>query len=285
MKYSHIIGVDISKAHLDLALLVPQKSMQLAHCPNTESELTTALMELVACPAQTLLCAEYTGMYSYSLFQACDALGIDLWLEHPAQIKASMGLQRGKNDPLDAQRIAEYALRFSDRARPVGAKNAVLEQLRLLISERRLLVANRATYKAQLGDQAHHMPQELFAQKALRLRTLIAAFDEQITQIEAHIEQLIPQDPILGDQYQLLQTVPGVGPRLAVYMLVSTYGFTRITHARKLCCHAGVAPFSYHSGISTHSRARVSHRADKQLKCLLHLAALSVVARPGELHT
>lgn len=285
MKYSHIIGVDISKAHLDIALMNAQNDVQLARCPNLEAEIVTLLKELSLCPQHTLICAEYTGMYSYNLLQAADALGIDLWLEHPAQIKASTGIQRGKNDPLDAQRIAEYARRFRDRVRLVGESNPVLEQMRLLISERRLMVSNRATYKAQLSDQGLHMSKELFAQKAQRLLALIAVFDQQIAQVEQHIEQLIIQDPVLEQQYQLLQTVPGVGPRLAVYMLVSTYGFTRITNARKLCCHAGVAPFVYHSGINTHTRARISHRADKQLKRLLHLAALSVVARPGELRT
>jgi Transposase IS116/IS110/IS902 family. len=55
-------------------------------------------------------------------------------------------------------------------------------------------------------------------------------------------------------------------------------GFLRsLQIAEKFCCHAGVAPFSYLSGSSQHSRNRVSQRANKSIKSLLHLAALSAL--------
>jgi len=51
------------------------------------------------------------------------------------------------------------------------------------------------------------------------------------------------------------------------------------------CCHAGVAPFQYTSGSSVHSKNRVSHKADKSIKSLLHMASLSVatIKKDGEL--
>lgn len=286
MAYSHFIGVDISKSHLDFAHLCSQQpSFAIEPCSNTQNAIIKALQPLLGSLSKVLVCAEFTGMYSYNLMLACQNLNIDLWLENPAQIKHSTGIQRGKNDPLDARRIAEYAQRFTDRVRLVGVEQKSMEHLRCLISERRLLVADRAKYKAQLGDQQGHMPQELFEQKALRLRRLIASFDEPIAQIEQQIQTCITASSELDTHYKLLQSVPGVGPRLALHMLLATGAFSKITDPRKLCCHAGIAPFAYHSGINTSSRARVSHKADKQLKSLLHLAALSVVARPGELQT
>lgn len=38
-----------------------------------------------------------------------------LWLDDPTRIKNSMGLTRGKNDSIDAARIAEYARRYEDK--------------------------------------------------------------------------------------------------------------------------------------------------------------------------
>ena len=67
-------------------------------------------------------------------------------------------------------------------------------------------------------------------------------------------------------------------------MIVCTEAFTRFDDPRKFNCFAGLAPFSYTSGSSLHSRARVSHRADKTMKRLLHLAAVSVIRKKeGEL--
>ena len=81
-----------------------------------------------------------------------------------------------------------------------------------------------------------------------------------------------------------LESVEGVGKVVALNMIVCTEAFTRFDDPRKFNCFAGLAPFSYTSGSSLHSRARVSHRADKTMKRLLHLAAVSVIRKKeGEL--
>ncbi|OAV68163.1 Transposase IS116/IS110/IS902 family protein [Bacteroidales bacterium Barb4] len=86
-------------------------------------------------------------------------------------------------------------------------------------------------------------------------------------------------------QHRQLCTVEGIGNKTAVKMIVVTKGFTDFTDARKFCCHVGAAPFSYLSGSTILSRNRVSQRADKSIKALLHMAAPVVAARcRGELH-
>jgi hypothetical protein len=40
-----------------------------------------------------------------------------VWVENAVEIKWSMGLQRGKTDAVDAQRIALYAFRNKDKAK------------------------------------------------------------------------------------------------------------------------------------------------------------------------
>jgi transposase len=68
-------------------------------------------------------------------------------------------------------------------------------------------------------------------------------------------------------------------------MIVETNTFRDFDSARKFCCHAGVAPFKYDSGSPVRSRSKVSSRADKSIKALLHMAALSVATRmKGELN-
>ena len=57
---------------------------------------------------------------------------------------------------------------------------------------------------------------------------------------------------------------------------IETVAFIRFDDPRKFCCHAGVAPFAYTSGSSQHSKNKVSHRANKNIKKLFHLAAVSV---------
>ncbi|KAA6341197.1 hypothetical protein EZS27_010976 [termite gut metagenome] len=98
-------------------------------------------------------------------------------------------------------------------------------------------------------------------------------------------KEIIDQDETLSRQLKLLCSIDGVGERTAVKVIVETNDFRDFTDARKFCCHAGVAPFSYTSGSSIRSRNRVSHRADKSIKSLLHMGALTAATRTkGELH-
>ena len=284
MKYSYLAGIDISKNHLDLCVMDSARTiLQQTRCANRKESLKKLLRELPVDNLQNMLVVgEHTGMYGYTLRQVAAELGIDLWMEDPAQIKACLGRQRGKSDSVDAGRIAGYGLDFSHRLRLVEHSDS-LDELGHLQSERALLVADRAKYKGQLRDQKGYMSHELWQAKALRLKALISAFDEQIAGIEQSIEEVIAHHEKLAGQYSLLQSIPGVGPRLALSMMVATEGFVRFETPRAFCCYSGVAPFGWHSGTNTHSGRRVSHRADKRIKSLLHMGALAAVGQPGEL--
>ncbi len=93
--------------------------------------------------------------------------------------------------------------------------------------------------------------------------------------IESNIE--------LKDQYERIQTVPGVGKVLAAMFIIKTNGFTEIKSARKLACYSGVVPFEHRSGSSIFYKPRVSTMADKELKKILHLAALSSIRLKNDL--
>ena len=65
---------------------------------------------------QVLFSLEHTGIYNHNLLQRIVKKGYHLWLESPLAIKKSLGIQRGKNDQVDAERITQYAARFADQA-------------------------------------------------------------------------------------------------------------------------------------------------------------------------
>ncbi|MBK8612515.1 MAG: IS110 family transposase [Flavobacteriales bacterium] len=114
-------------------------------------------------------------------------------------------------------------------------------------------------------------------------RQRIKQVDQQLVEVDGLILEFIRSDQQLNQQYQLLLSVDGVGPVLASYLLACTEGFTRFRTARQLACQAGVAPYEHTSGTSIHGRTRVSPQADQVLKTLLHMSALGVIARAGEL--
>ena len=102
-----------------------------------------------------------------------------------------------------------------------------------------------------------------------------------ITSITAEMEEIIISTELLDRQMKLLMSIDGVGKVIALNMIIETEAFTRFDDTRKFCCHAGVAPFSYTSGSRQHSKNKVSHRANKNIKRLLHMAAVYITHRTG----
>ena len=71
-------------------------------------------------------------------------------------------MTRGKNDKVDARRIAEYAMRFLDKAKPYKRPTEELVRLKQLEAERSLYLTDLAKYKAQLTDQDGFMEDKIF---------------------------------------------------------------------------------------------------------------------------
>jgi len=283
MKDYYFIGIDVSKKNLDCCLLyngiVVKQDVIGNHQKSIESYLYTMCTEQGIKSEQLILCAEYTGLYIYPLITTCQSFGYKLWMEDPTQIKYSSGLQRGKNDAVDAKRIALYAFRYIDRMKLYHRPSSSLESLKLLSSELNMLCIDKAKYKGQLSDQKEYMPNNIYKLKSKRLALLIKELDKAIHNIEENIENIITENEQLSHQMKLLLTVEGIGKKTALKVILETQAFTKFTDSRKFCCHAGVAPFSYLSGSSQYSKNRVSQRANKSIKSLLHLAALSALQR------
>src|SRR5699024_9057329 len=78
--------------------------------------------------------------------------GINLWLESGAEIKLRSGIQRNKNDKIDAERIALYGKRYVDKANLQHSEDQVLKEAEFLLTERELYIKERAKYRQQIKD-------------------------------------------------------------------------------------------------------------------------------------
>ncbi len=285
----YFIGVDISKQKLDVCVRSSHTVIlecQLNNSKKTLPKSLKSLMSKIKCDiVDVLICCEYTGMYIYPLIQSCKVLKLDLWIEDPTQIKYSFGVQRGKNDKIDARRIAEYAFRNLDKANYFSLNDDDLNSLKLLLSERDLLLSDKTKYSTQLTDQKEYMSEKDYKDKFRRIKKLIAEFDRLLKDIDSKIEDIFQNNSKLNAQRELLCSIDGVGKRIASEMIALTYGFTKFLNHRQFSCYAGLAPFQYTSGSSVHSKRKVSQRANKKIKSLLHLSAISSIRYDGEMRT
>lgn len=284
----HWIGIDVSSATLDFALLDGKG----AHLDSVQiGNDRKAVMKLMGQwrkrrgvdPSNSLICLEATGHYTLMMLNLIVEQRWHAWLAHPNDIQQSMGIKRVKNDKVDALRIAQYARTFHEKARLFTAQNLKMDKLKHLLTRRQHLVRVRAKFKAHMTDLNRYMDKVIKEEFDRIDKRLSASLDRAVLRIEQLILQQIRADESSSAQYDLLLTIPGVGPQLASYLIALTDGFHRFTDPRELACHAGVAPFERSSGSSVRGRTQVSHQANKTLKTLLHMAALANVQRAGEL--
>ena len=280
------VGIDISKEKCNLCYREGLEIVLEEECTNDVKAIKkgfeAALKALGATVNEVLVCAEYTGRYIYPLTVACQDLDLFLWMDDPTRIKNSMGITRGKNDTIDAARIAEYAYRYSDKAVRYAIADDALVSMKNLLADREFLLNDKKRYQSQITDQKRYMAPGDFKHKNSRWKKVIKVIDDQIKAIDAEIESIIAADLVLTRQKELLTSIDGIGDRIAINMIAITGGFTRFENARHFCSFAGLTPYKYDSGTSVRSKAKISKRANQTMKALLHMSAVNVATRMKE---
>lgn len=277
--YKHFYGVDISKRTVDIAytnkqVIIHQK---FTNDPSGMIQLIEWIMQHGGSSEDTLFCMETTGLYCFTLTHFLCSNSIDVWIEHSASIKKAFALARGKNDKIDAQRIALYATKNLDRLRLWKPMDSTLEKIKHLATLRERLVdtVKRLTIPIKEFEEMGNVVMSKLLTKSIR-KTL-AALDKDIEKVESQIMEIVNEDENLKQLYKIITSVIGIGFVTAINLLVHTHAFNVMNDSRKLACYCGVAPFEYSSGTSIRGKTRVHPMANKKLKCNLHMASLTAV--------
>jgi transposase len=274
-----IIGIDISSKTLDIC--VKEESLNYFSIENNVPAIKRFFKKYS--DENVILAMENTGRYNWNLFEVLEKFNFKVYVISALHIKKSIGLVRGKNDKIDALRICSFIEKNYQENREWKPSSCSIKKIKILLTERAL----RIKIKKQLMVQQHDyklmkgigLDKEL---KSLNVK-LIKNIEGQIKIIENDIENIIRSDETLNHQQKLIKSVPGVGQVLSWTLLSKTEGFTIITDPRKMACYSGVVPFDFQSGTSLKRRPGVSMLADKNLKTILHLAAMSAVRLDNDL--
>jgi len=286
MKRKCFIGIDVSKETLDLFILPCEYHFQTKNAESDFARLLEVCSKQGGCGlADLFFCFENTGRYSRLISAFFTESGINYAMVPAMEIKRSLGLKRGKSDRADARSIANYAWQHRDKLTPSRINSALAGELRQLLTLRDKLIRHRTAYKNSISD----LNDVLYEGETAVIRQvherMITSLNYEIESVDKRIEELISSNPDWHGNYQLIQSVRGIGPVLAKYMLIYTENFSRISNPRSFACYAGVAPFEYSSGSSVKGRTRVHPFANKQLKSLLNTAAMCAIQLPGEYKT
>lgn len=274
------IGIDVSKSTLDICVL-NSTSKEFHQIKNKRKSVVSFFKPYRG--VNVRVCCENTGKYSWILLQVLTEYGILVYQVNPLHLKRSMGLVRGKNDIIDSYRIGLFISKNHEDLTPYQPIDKDIMKIKVLLSKRSLLVKQRAQHKSNYKED------KLFKEINLEFLedytdALITFLTIKIKETEAMIVEIIKNNTDeLKKQHKIITSISGVGKIVSWNVLVKTNAFKNITKARKFACYSGVAPFQFQSGSAIYSRPRVSHYADKSMKKLLHMAAMSAIQRNNDL--
>lgn len=285
--FSFFIGIDISKATLDFAVVAANKLRFHFQATNDKKGIESFTKKLKEqCPdadfLNSLYCMEHTGIYNNHIVSFLHTQKANIWVEHPLNIKNSLGMIRGKNDKIDALRIANYAYKNRDEVHLWVPKRDVIQKLDRLTALRNRLVKARKMMQAPLTDCKDFISKKDLNDAKKSCQYTLQALDKDIKKVNQDIQTVIQNDSYLKELYEFIESVKGVGPAIASEILIVTNEFKNINEPKKFACHAGVVPFNYSSG-QYKGKAKTSNKANKQLKALLHNGAMSAIQHSPEI--
>jgi len=284
MTFKTYVGIDVSKLTLDVFIREKQIHRQFRNDANSFISLMLWLEKQTMQPMNSILiCFEHTGIYSLPLAIFMEERQIAFSMIPALEIKRSLGVTRGKNDYVDSKRIAEFAYRFRDKISQTKLPARDVSKLQSLLNLRDRLSRSLGGYTVSKNEIQRAMGKNVLPELFSTYNKMIIAIKEEMKLLEKTIRTIIKENEELRTSFELITSIKGIGLIVASNLIVSTHNFTRFDNWRKFACYSGIAPFDYQSGTSIRGRTQVSSIANKQIKKMLHLAAMCAIHTDAEL--
>ncbi|MEZ5345689.1 MAG: IS110 family transposase [Pyrinomonadaceae bacterium] len=260
----NILGIDVSKRKLDVALLFNDKTL-VKKFDNTASgcKLLVAWLETLHREA-VHVCLESTGTYGDLVAHSMHNAGHIVSVVNPLRIKsyAVSALSRNKTDMVDARMIADFCrTQIPEQWFPPSPQVVKIQGLSRRIEA---LEEMRQAERNRLDVS----PQETRAS----IKRVIKTFEKEIKDLEKKIKDNIDQDPKLKNHKDLLETIPGIGKKTS-HLLLAEIEFERFDSARDVAAYAGVTPKQRKSGTSL-NYTRLSKMGNKRLRKRMYFPAI-----------
>ncbi len=254
------IGIDVSKARLDVAVYEPAADWQFEN-----SELGIArLIERLQSLQPTVIVLEATGGYELRLVTELAAAHLPVVVTNPRRVRnfARSTGKLAKTDKLDARMLAHYAAAIRPEPRPLPTEQE--DQLTALLTRRRQIVDMLTVEK----NRRHTVRVSMRAD----LDEHIAWLMDKLAKLDAEIDQFIQSSGLWSEKAAVLNSVPGVG-RVTTSTLLAMLPELGTLNRQEIAALVGVAPLNRDSGKKTGRRHVYGGRAP--VRSVLYMAALS----------
>ena len=265
------LGIDVSKETLDTTLKAGrvQKKEQVANQPQGFKQLHRRVSKKHKVE-EVHVCLEATNIYWEEAAQFFHDRGYRVSVVNPARISgfAQSQLRRNKTDPLDSEVIAQ----FCAAVEPEAWTPPTPEQRHL-----RALVRHRQTLQKSLTQQSNRLATCREPAVRASLERMSAFLEAEIEQVEQQIQAFIQQQADLKRQYDLLNSIKGIGPKTAVVLLAEMYDLADYDSARAAAADAGLTPRHHTSGQTIRRKPKLSKMGKSAVRGALFWPAVTAM--------
>lgn len=263
MEAETFVGIDVSKAQLDTAILPHGEILQFANSAEGIGQLLLHLSSFES----LLVVLEATGGLEMPAAIALQDAGIPVAVMNPRQVKnfSRATSKKAKTDQIDAVMLARYAQTLRPEVRPLADSHT--RALEALMSRRRQLVG-------LIVMEGNRLKQSQDEWVKNQLSAAVSFLNDQIEAVEAKILEVIESQSRTAETYQLLQTVPGVGPVVSLTLIAALPELGKLSR-QKIANLVGVAPINQDSGTKKGRGSVSGGRGD--IRAVLYMAAVAGV--------
>ena len=253
------VGIDVSKATLDLSLYPSGKSWQAEHSPAGMSALAEELVALE--PAVVVV--EATGGLEVALAVALGSAGLPVTVVNPRHVRdfARATGRLAKTDKLDAQVLAQFGAMVQPPVRPLP--EAARRELRALVTRRQQLLVMITAEKNRMRRTTPGVRH--------RIEVNVRWLQAQLKELDRDQGDFLRSSPLWQEEAKLLRSVPGVGP-IVTATLITRLPELGSLNRKEVAALVGVAPFNRDSGTLRGKRTVWGGRAP--LRTTLYMATL-----------
>lgn len=257
------VGIDVSKARLDVHLLKDAQSFVVPNRPEGHEQLLPRL----PAPGSCLIVVEATGGYQRAVVLALVDAGHLVSVVNPKRVRdfaRALGPQ-AKTDRIDARILAIFGQTM--RPRTVEKSSEKQQELAALVLRRRQLVELRSVEK-------NH--REAAPSRAVykNIQNLIDVLSKHLREVEEAIQKLLESDDEWNAKADIIGSVPGVGKVLVATLLTEMSELGNLNR-KKVSALAGLAPYNNDSGKFAGKRRITGGRI--HVRNVLYMAARAAV--------
>ena len=253
-------GIDVSKDRLDVVVLPEERFFSVSNDTTGWAELVARIRPL----AVSAIGIEPSGGYERGIIRALLAAGLSVRRINPNKLR-QFARARGvlaKNDRLDARLIAEYVAIMPTR---VVQRDEAVEKLAEVVTMRRQLRDEHVTVENQAAHIEDAMLRRLNKRRLARLEADTRLLDKRLA-------EMVATNAALAQRYELLTSMPGVGPVLAFTLIALLPELGQMSR-KQIAALVGLAPYDFDSGKLRGHRSIYGGRMP--VRNVLYMAALS----------